>query len=284
MTRFFYTALFATASWVPLLLFGSSVIVRLAPASAQQQLPDPRIFDELPPPSLSPIPSINAPASPLPSSLPSLPPDRREYDSLPSFPPNRREYDFQSPDLPLPPSTPTQASSLYRVDIYGASPSLLLQVQQIEPGAFVRRGEGVIQAGVFADEANAQLRVRELEAQGIPARLSTIGNGLDAGLGNPGQFSVDNPDNPERLSREDSAFRRTAERGYFVVIPGKLRDLPDIAAEVVRMGVRENEVTQKEAPRGPHVAIGPFNERENADRWSRYFRSVGMDARVYFGN
>ncbi len=284
MTRFFYRALFATASWVPLLLFGSSVIVRLTPASAQQQLPDPRIFDELPPPSLSPIPSINAPTSPLPSSLPSFPPDRREYDSLPSFPPNSREYDFQSPDSPFPPSTPTQASSLYRVDIYGASPSLLSQVQQIEPGAFVRRGEGVIQAGVFADEANAQLRVRELEAQGIPAQLTTIGTRVDAGLGNPGEFSVDNADNPERRWREESAFRRTAERAYFVVIPGKLGDLPDIAAEVVRIGIREDEVTQREAPRGPHVAIGPFNQRENADRWSRYFRSVGMDARVYFGN
>lgn len=284
MTRFFYRALFATASWVPVLLFGSSVIVRLTPASAQQQLPDPRIFDELPPPSLSPIPSINAPTSPLPSSLPSLPLSRPEYDSLPSFPPARQEYDYQTPNSPLQPSIPTQASNLYRVDIYGASPSLLLQVQQIEPGAFVRRGEGVIQAGVFADEANAQFRVRELEAQGIPARLTAIGTGVDADLGNPGGFSVDNPDNPERLSSEGSAFRRTAGRAYFVVIPGKLRDLPDIAAEVVRMGVREDEVTQREAPRGPHVAIGPFNQRENADRWSRYFRSVGMDARVYFGN
>ena len=182
------------------------------------------------------------------------------------------------------PSTPTQASTIYRVDIYGDNPSLLSQVKQIEPGAFVRRGEGVIQAGVFVDEANAQFRIRELEAQGIPARLSTIGSGVDADLGNPGQFSGDNPDNLDRVSREDSAFRSRTDRAYFVVIPGKLRDLPEIAAEVVRMGIREDEVTQREAPRGPHVAIGPFNEREKADRWSRYFRSVGMDARVYFGN
>ena len=284
MTRFFFRSLFATAYWVPLLVFGSGVIFRLTPASAQQQLPDPRIFDELSPPSLSPIPSINVPTSPLPSSLPSFPPNRDEDDSLPSFPPDRREDDFQSPYSPLPPSTPTQASSLYRVDIYGDSPSLLSQVQQIEPGAFVRRGEGVIQAGVFADETNAQFRVRELEARGIPARLTPIGTGVGAGLGNPGKFSVDNLDNYDRLSSEGSAFHRTAERAYFVVIPGKLRDLPDIAAEVVRMGITEDEVRQKEAPRGPHVAIGPFNERQKADRWSRYFRSVGMDARVYFGN
>ncbi|HAA33207.1 MAG TPA: hypothetical protein DCE56_42655 [Cyanobacteria bacterium UBA8553] len=269
---------------MPLLLFGSGVIFRLTPANAQQQLPDPRIFDELPPPSPSPIPSINSPTPPLPSSLPSLPADRRNYDSLPSLPSNRGEYNFPPSNQPMLPSTPTPASTLYRVDIYGDNPSLLSQVKQIEPGAFVRRGEGVIQAGVFVDEANAQFRIRELEAQGIPARLTTIGSGVDADLGNPGRFSGDNPDNFDRVSREDLAFRRSGERAYFVVIPGKLRDLPEIAAEVVRMGIREDEVTQREAPRGPHVAIGPFNERERADRWSRYFRSVGMDARVYFGN
>ncbi len=241
--------LFTGASWVPLLLFGSGVITRLTPVSAQQSLPELRIFDELPPRAPSSIPSLDIPTSPLPSESPSPPPEEREFN-------------FQAPNPPIPPSRPTSTSNLYRVDILGDSPLLLSQVRRLEPKAFVRQGEGVIQAGVFADRFKAQSFVRTLEAQGIQARVTTIDAGADA-----------DTVNRERLSTQFS---------YFVVIPGKTRNLSDITAQVLRLGVRRNAVSQREAPRGPHVAVGPFNSRGEADRWSSYFRSVGMDARVYF--
>ena len=241
-------------SGLQILLVGSWLIAFQSPTVAQQRLPDPRIFDELPPPSSSPIPSFNTPSSP-----PAFPDARPE-----------RELDFRAPNPPIPSrNTRDSALRLYRVDIFGDSPLLLSQVQRIEPDAFVRQDEGVIQAGVFADEFNAQSRVRDLRAQGFQAQVTTITAG---GSANPrGQIS-------DRNTRE-----RRLDQSYFVVIPGDARELPDIATQVVQLGIRRSAVTQRESPRGPHVAVGPFGNRGDADRWSSYFRSVGMDARVYFG-
>ena len=130
----------------------------------------------------------------------------------------------------------------------------------------------MIQAGVFADQFNAQSRVRALESQGIRARVTIVAAGAGAESVNSGRVLSDSP--------QDSF----ASRSYFVIIPGQPRDLPEIAAEVVRQGVSRAAVSQRKAPRGPHVAVGPFDSRGEADRWSSYFRSVGMDARVYFGS
>ena len=280
-------ALFSAVSWVPLLLFTSGVIIRLAPANAQQRLPEPRIFDELPPPSPSSLPSLNAPASPSPSSLPSLNlPALPLPPALPNEAPAGREFNFQAPSPPIQPRIPTPASNLYRVDILGDSPLLLLQVRQLEPEAFVRR-EGVIQAGVFVDRLNAQSRARALEAQGIRARVTTISGNAVADSINFGRLPRDYPvsrDYRERYSSDREAFVRDADRSYFVVIPGNPEDLPDIAAQVVQLGIRRSAVNQREAPRGPHIAVGPFYNRGDAERWSNYLRSVGMDARVHFGS
>jgi hypothetical protein len=260
LTRFFNTSRYPTltsplVSGLPILLVGSWLIAFQSTTAAQQRLPDPpRIFDELPPPSSSPIPSFNTPSSP-----PAFPDARPE-----------RELDFRAPNQPIPPrNTRDSALRLYRVDIFGDSPLLLSQVQRIEPEAFLRQDEGVIQAGVFADEFNAQSRVRALRAQGFQARVTTITAG---GSANPrGQIS-------DRNTRQ-----RRLDQSYFVVIPADAEELPDIAAQVVQLGMRRSAVTQRESPRGPHVAVGPFGNRGDADRWSSYFRSVGMDARVYFG-
>ena len=141
---------------------------------------------------------------------------------------------------------------------------MLSQVKQIEPSAFVRQEDGVIQAGVFSNEYNAQLRVRELAAQGIRSQITPI-----ATEGN-------------MLTVTAESF--SANRTYFVVIPGNSEDLPNIEAEVMTLGIGQSAVSRRTSPRGPHVAIGPFDNRGEANRWSNYLRSIGMDARVYFGN
>lgn len=131
----------------------------------------------------------------------------------------------------------------------------------------------MIQAGVFSDQLNAQSRVRALATQGIRARITNIAIGTNT-----------DRVNPRRPSSESVVQRRDENRSYFVVIPGEPRDLRNIAAQVIRLGVGRGAVKQREAPRGSHIAVGPFDERPDAERWSSYFRSVGMDARVYFGN
>jgi len=233
------------------LLLGSWLLATVTTASAEERLPAARIFDELPPPSTSSPTRFGFPAAPLSPVSPN-----------PS--PGGREFNFQAPNQPSLPQAPTPPADLYRVDILGDSPLLLSQVRQMEPKAFVRPGEGVIQAGVFSDQLNAQSRVRVLAEQGVPAQVRRIAVGV-------GGAGVD-------------AGQVLSDRAYFVIIPGNPKDLPRMANQVVRLGVRREVVSQRDAPRGPHVAVGPFDSRPEADRWNSYFRSVGMDARVYFGN
>lgn len=264
-------------SWVALLVFGSGLSINLTPAYAQQRLPEPQIFDELPPPSYSPsatpspIPTFGVPTSPPPSASPS-PIPRFDVPTSPSsstasdtvIPGRELNFEAPAPTLSLPSRGPRLDTTLYRVDIYGDSPFVLSQVRQIEPSAFVRQEDGVIQAGVFSNEYNAQSRVRELAGQGIRAQVTPIATDDNTVAVEPESFSTN--------------------RAYFVVIPGDTEDLPNIEAEVMTLGIGQSAVSQRKAPRGPHVAIGPFDNRGEANRWSNYLRSIGMDARVYFGN
>ncbi|NEP10061.1 MAG: hypothetical protein F6K14_07555 [Symploca sp. SIO2C1] len=90
---------------------------------------------------------------------------------------------------------------------------------------------------------------------------------------------------PNSPSQANTATPRRASRDrlYLVVIPGAQIDLPNIAAQVVQLGAAPNGVRQRTAPRGPHVAIGPFDNRGLAEQWSNYLKSHGMSARVFFG-
>lgn len=264
-----------TSSWVAWFVFGSGLSINLTPVYAQQRLPEPRIFEELPPPSYSPslppIPTFGVPTSPLPpaspSSIPTFdvptsPPPPTSSDTV--IPGRELNFEAPAPTPSLPSRRPSLDATLYRVDIYGGNLFVLSQVRQIEPSAFVRQEDGVIQAGVFSNADNAQLRVRELAAQGIRSQITPI--------------ATDN--NTVAFAAE----RFSTNRAYFVVIPGNREDLPNIEAEVMALGIGQSAVSRREAPRGPHVAIGPFDDRGEANRWSNYLRSIGMDARVYFGN
>ncbi|MGQ4646053.1 hypothetical protein [Lyngbya aestuarii] len=70
---------------------------------------------------------------------------------------------------------------------------------------------------------------------------------------------------------------------YFVIIPGEPTQLSDIAAQISQLGFGQNAVQQRAGSRGAHVAVGPFDKRQEADYWSSYLQSMGMDARVHFG-
>jgi hypothetical protein len=264
-------ALLTTAFWLPLLLLESAVIARLTPAVAQQRLPEPRIFDELPPSTSPTLPSLDTPGFPSPPTSPN------PLDT-------EREYNFQAPSPPISPRRFTPSAYFYRVDIFSDSPVILSQIRQLEPEAFIRR-DGVIQAGVFTDRYNAQSRVRALAEQGIRAQVTRIAAGGDASLVGSQGFSSDRSlaDGSEELAARDADFLPSEGRAYFVVIPSSRNNLPDLADRVIQLGVRPNDVYQRSSPRGPHVAIGPFGDRGDANRWSTYFRSIGMDARVYFG-
>ncbi|NEO59008.1 MAG: hypothetical protein F6J98_00710 [Moorea sp. SIO4G2] len=291
--------LIKVSGWLLLLLTGQTLMVALTPATAQTS-PEPRFFGE-PLPTMTPssLPSVNTPPLILPTASPNrssntpLPPQLNVNDTNPSI----TNPSITNPSRPI--------ANLYRVDVVGDSYWLLSQVQDIEPQAFVREGEGVIQAGTFMDRYNAQSRLRTLEALGIPARITTIepqafDDGGATNLRNIPTFSSDGsitygsrlvyPETGLDLANrgavssgsnpEDS--RESRGRSYFVAIPGNAQRLPEMVTELVKIGIAQDLVSQRDAPRGKHVAVGPFKKRGEAERWSNRLRSAGWDARVYF--
>lgn len=247
-----------------LLTSGGWVIAFSTSADAQRRLPNYPTFDSLPP--ASDTQPVIFPQDTLPSVSPYTPN-------------NQREYNFQAPSTPNR-SRDFPARSLYRVDIYGDNPLLLTEVRRIEPEAFVRQN-GVIQAGVFADQFNAQQRVRVLESQGIPAQINAIpANEPSFSSYTSEPFSI--PSSRESVRVPDINTASRISSGYFVVIPGRFAELPNLTDRVVQLGARREAVLQREEPRGPHVALGPFGQKSEAERWNAYLRAQGLDARVYF--
>jgi hypothetical protein len=128
----------------------------------------PPVLHRLPPPP--PIPE-----APNPDSATNISP----VESTPATN-NRvvREYVFQAPSTPVESNNltkpTTSPSGLYRVEVIGAGNWLLSRVRMVEPSAFIRRGETVIQAGLFNGRSQAEQRLSELAMQGISARIVPV--------------------------------------------------------------------------------------------------------------
>ncbi|MEB3339103.1 MAG: hypothetical protein VKJ46_16650 [Leptolyngbyaceae bacterium] len=203
--------------------------------------------------------------------------------------------------LPVFPQATTPAylsADRYLVYVNSTNPIVLQQVKQVAPDAFVRSygDQSLIQSGVFANPVGAQQQVRDLQAQGIQAQILTIKSGQDLPLATtPASTPIVVP---QPLTTTVAApaptgaaanFGNTASsisalrRGYFVIIPGRLEEIPMIAEQVERLGTGGMAVRQREIPLGPHVAVGPMEEREPSERLSVYLRDFGLDARVYYG-
>lgn len=71
--------------------------------------------------------------------------------------------------------------------------------------------------------------------------------------------------------------------GYYVVVPASMTELQGIARQVVALGAPSSIVSTRTAPRGPHVAVGPYDDHGIAQEWSGYLRDSGFaSARVHF--
>jgi hypothetical protein len=253
-------------------LVGCTSVISLSfPSLAQYN--NPSVVDTLPPapqiPGLEEIPIESIPVQPMTDYGTLAPPPV-------SSPYEIREYNFEAPPVPSNtiPSSPIPFKpsgvplSGYRVEVFGAEPQLLAQIQQIEPNAFIRQGEGTIQAGFFENSWNAEKRVQELEMMGIRSQIV-----MGTGFVSPPAPNIEN------------LGGKWSDNGYVVVIPSSLEQLPRIASQVRELGLDSRyDIRLRSAPRGPHVAIGLFPNRENAYQWNNLFRSRGLDARVYFGN
>ncbi|NJO42385.1 MAG: hypothetical protein HC769_29500 [Cyanobacteria bacterium CRU_2_1] len=221
----------------------------------------------------------------------------------------------QAPPLtPSPLVTPGSQSERYIVLVNGDSELLLSQVRAIDPGASIQSidGQQVIQAGVFSDPTSAQRQVSALASQGIGAQVIPVSADTPADPApsqallpelpppelvplapSPREVEFGQPPAPdssressESVSEAESEVAALAEaQAFYVVIPGGSQELTAIANQVVRLGDGfgiAQLVQSNDYPRGPHVRVGPFADRDAASRWSRYFRDFGMDARVYY--
>ena len=98
---------------------------------------------------------------------------------------------------------------------------------------------------------------------------------------NPGAYPVDTIP-PGAAAAEPPASARVSAP-YYVIIPTAERNLPELSAQVIQLGTPADRVQQRLTPRGPHVAVGPFEDRGLAFQWNRFYRDAGIsNSRVYY--
>jgi hypothetical protein len=154
----------------------------------------------------------------------------------------------------------------YFVYVDSSDFQVLQRVKQVESNAYIRNynGRNVIQSGVFHKQSNAQIRVRELELNGVfGARIVNAAN-LEVIPNNPNQ--------------------QKERKYYYIVIPSHHNNLRSFGTEIRQKISANINVFMRTQPRGPHIAIGPFSDKSEAEIWNSYFQNSGYgNARVYYG-
>lgn len=174
-----------------------------------------------------------------------------------------------------------QGRSQYWVVVNGSESQLMAVVKQVEPTAYYRaiQGKTMIQAGVFSTPANADTRARQLVFQGIPGVQV-----INAQTGQVFAYTPDNSGNPGNPNPQPSTPRQKS-KFYFVAIPAPANDLPAIENRIRQQTGENINIIRRNQPRGWHLAIGPFRDRNQAEQWNSYVKSIGLgNARVYYGN
>lgn len=215
---------------------------------------------------------------------------------LPPPPEVIREQNFTSPQYSQNYSNYSnyQNSQYYRVFVDNPNRNfrLLERVRYIAGEVLEIQGGSIIQAGSFRDYNKAENITQLLQQQGINAYISGDNRARQTPLDNS-RYDNERYKPPGSI---DSFYRDTRNNNdqkqktkyYYVAIPGKRDKLPQIENNIIRLsggtGLKYNQVTRRSSPRGHHIAIGPFADRSEAERFNIYFRSLGLsNARVYYG-
>ncbi|MBW4596811.1 MAG: SPOR domain-containing protein [Brasilonema angustatum HA4187-MV1] len=205
---------------------------------------------------------------------------------------SQRSIEFQAPEAPSYGSNRGYAPYKVYIDDngYGRRGTGL-----IPRNAFRQRfqGRSVIQVGAFRTREGARSLARRLESDGVySARVVYSDRIVYKGRGR------DQPDVPYDSGR-DNYRRGDYDRGdsgrrssyYYVVLPAKSEELPRYRNEI-RSYIGRNFYAERDVyviprlePRGPHVAVGPFVNRWQAEEWNSYLRKDSRfgNARVYYG-
>lgn len=154
----------------------------------------------------------------------------------------------------------------YLVYTTPATDRRLAQVRRFVPNASFGdlSGDLVIQVGLFESEADASNQVITLASQGIAAEIL--------------QVQV----NPPRRATLPEAEQIDADRAYYVIIPGDVAELNGLASSL-RSLLGETTIAILDQPYGTHIAIGPFEVRDDAQLVESLLRDRDVsNARVYY--
>jgi hypothetical protein len=230
-----------------------------------------------PPPSLQTIPYNQQPLTKPSQPIQTVP--WKSYNQNFQSPPRVRVNQYNQNSRPY---QTVQANSYswsaerYIVYVDSNDYQQLQRVRQLESSAYIRNynGRAVIQSGAFTKQANAQQRVRELELNGIyGARIVRASSGQQVGSATSTSYAAST--RPSRTERSNY---------YYVIIPARSQDLSAIASRIRQNSGRYDIVVERQKPLGPHVAVGAFSQRTDAERWNDYLRELGFgNARVYYG-
>jgi hypothetical protein len=99
--------------------------------------------------------------------------NRRQTVNRPAPTPQNRA---NKPSSPPPQQRVISSNQIFRVEVKSNSTEALARIKEIEPLAFIRTGENVIQAGLFQQQYQATQRVKELTRQGFSAQIITLNN------------------------------------------------------------------------------------------------------------
>ncbi|PAX51560.1 hypothetical protein [Brunnivagina elsteri] len=207
-------------------------------------------------------------------------------------------YDYQAPvNQTTNQTTQYNQTSIYQNNQAGERFSVLVDagtynvqvlpvVKQVEPSAYIRSfgGRAVIQAGIFSRQQNAVTRIQQLLSTGLNLnnlRLFNLTSGQELALTPAGQTGGSNPGGNPNQNQKRSNY-------YYVAIPARSTEFPAIEQRIQRsLGQSLNNVAvvRRNSPRGTHIAVGPFAERSQAEKWNAAIKDAGLgNARVYYGN
>jgi hypothetical protein len=169
----------------------------------------------------------------------------------------------------------------YFVYVDSSDFQVLQRIQQVESNAYIRNynGRNVIQSGVFHQQSNAEIRVRELELNGVFGAKIVNSANIEIKPNNSGQQTAydNNQNNPNNYQQE-------ARKSYYIVIPSHPNNLRSFGTEIRQKISANIDVFMRTQPRGAHIAIGPFSDKSEAEIWNSYFQNSGYgNARVYYG-
>jgi hypothetical protein len=185
----------------------------------------------------------------------------------------------------------------YIVYVNSDNYEVLQRVRQIESSAYIRElnGSRVIQSGVFSQRSNAQRRVSELELYGIPgAGILSFSNtqGMSSSW-NTETFYPTNPpsnsnnnfgNNVNNVNMTNPTSVVATSNAYYVIIPTDIANLALMGQEIQQKTGFNTNVFLRTQPRGPHIAVGGFTLRAEAEQWNNYLKNLGYgNARVYYG-